>query len=629
MTIKTRINLITIGLMLTLLGISYLATQQLLKTEQQRYTDTKINAHQLLWQAELNNHLENMVNAGRLLMRDSETLAALKAGDHEELAKAARNSYILLSAEGIISSLVLYDASGRVAWSAPDVFSGTGGPLIHNALTTGKVQKGLQRNPAGKLELITATPLYARGQSIGVGVYGKTLQPLIEQFGKLTHGDAFVLSPQRKLEYGTNQRLLADIESAVDYAETPRLTNIDLANSSLVITTLPLRDSADSLLGYLVTAHDETETLTLMRRISTMTGLVVIAGIVLSILLLSWLLKRAFRPIEMVIDISNGIANGNLDAEIAPSTQQDETGRLLAAAHTMQTRLRHIVSDVHRGSNAISRLSSDIATANANLAERTEEQASGLETTASSMEAIAITSRRNADDAASASKLATDAMQRANQGADSLMATNKAVGNIRQSCTKIAEIVGLIDDIAFQTNLLALNASVEAARAGEQGKGFAVVAAEVQNLATRSAAAASEVKALIDETRKIIAEGSSLAEASGEALTTIVDSVKNVHRLIQDIADASAEQATGIREINDALTQLDTATQENSALVEETASASATLAEEARQLREVMGFFKLGASGMAIRPDDGSRSDGPSPTSAEQERVAAALIANR
>ncbi len=632
MTIKTRINLFAAGLMLALLGISFIAAQQLLKAEQRRYTDAKINAYQVLWQAEMHNRLENMTNAGRLLMRDRETLAALQAGEREKLAAAARNSYILLSAEGIVSSLVLYDASGEVAWSAPNAFTGAGGQLVQDALSTGKVQKGLQRNPAGKLEIITATPLYARGQPIGVGVYGKALQALIQHFADLTHSDAFVLSPQGKLEYGTNRGLFEAIEQAIAYSEKPILNNITLTDSSFVATTLPLRDSVGNLVGYLVNAHDETETLGLMHRISIMTGIAIFIGIIIALGLLSWLLQRAFRPIQMVIDISNDIASGKLDATITAPTKPDETGRVLAAAGTMQARLRQVVDKVRHGAQQISSLSAEIANANSNLAERTEEQANSLETTTSSMEEIAITSRRNADDAESANKLAKEAMALANSGAKSIMATNKAVNNISASSAKIAEIVGLIDDIAFQTNLLALNASVEAARAGEQGKGFSVVATEVRNLAERSATAASEVKTLIEETQQAIAEGSALAETSGEALTSIVSSVKKVHALIEDIALASEEQAMGIREINAALTLIDTTTQENTQLVEETATASSTLAVEAKQLRQVMNFFKLRETGIASRTIDTERHPaderGIRP-SGNQERVAPALVANR
>ncbi|HFD87803.1 MAG TPA: hypothetical protein ENJ35_09035 [Gammaproteobacteria bacterium] len=270
-----------------------------------------------------------------------------------------------------------------------------------------------------------------------------------------------------------------------------------------------------------------------------------------------------------------------------------EIGQLLLTADTMQKKLGHIVRDVRCGSDKITSISTKISRNNHSLATRTEEQANSLETTSSSMEEIASAARQNADNATSANKLAQTMIKQADAGDHSIIATIDAVEDISNRSQQIEDIVGMIDEIAFQTNLLALNASVEAARAGEQGKGFSVVAGEVRNLAERSAKAANEVKTLIADTRETVGRGVSLASASGEALTAIIESVHQVSNLIQEITTASSEQAAGINEINSALSQIDSTTQENSALVEETASASAELVNQAKSLQQLMGYFKL------------------------------------
>ncbi len=630
MTIKTRINLLTATLMLLLVAASFLTSQQLLQAERQRYVETTINGHRVLWQALIDNRLEAMVNAGRLLMRDAETLAALRAADRDALMRNARNSHILLSAEGIISTLILYDAGGNIVFSAPQPMSGSAGALVRQALATGKVQKGLQRNPAGHLEIVTATPLFSRGQPIGVGVYGLGLDPLLAQFRALNGAEAFVIDTGGRIEYLTDETLRPLVESHFEPATEATMITVETGDTTQSVATLPLTDRDGKLLGHLIAAHDDTATEQALTRIGRLTAAVVVGMIILSIALLSWLLRRAFQPLDAVVRVNGDIAAGRLDTPIDHHGRNDETGRLLSAAQTMRDRLRHVVGEVRRGADHVRSLSCEIASANGELAQRTAEQASSLEETAASMDEIAVTSRRNADDANAASELAREAMDKANEGAEAITATNRAVANISERSRKIAEIVGLIDDIAFQTNLLALNASVEAARAGEQGKGFSVVATEVRNLAERSASAANEVKTLVGETETAIAEGNELADVSATALNAMVSSVRRVHELIGNIAKASQEQAAGIREINASLATIDATTRDNSSAVEETATASHALADEAAAMASTMAFFHLGET---TRQENEQRPSTPVPTveaasSAGEKRIGPPLVAN-
>ena len=252
-----------------------------------------------------------------------------------------------------------------------------------------------------------------------------------------------------------------------------------------------------------------------------------------------------------------------------------------------------VVSQVKTAASEVSRGADEISQGNANLSQRTEQQASSLEETASSMEEMTSTVKQNADNAGQASQLAVAARDQAEKGGAVVSKAVRAMAEINDSSKKIADIIGVIDEIAFQTNLLALNAAVEAARAGEQGRGFAVVASEVRNLAGRSATAAKEIKALIQDSVKKVDEGSTLVTQSGQTLEQIVSSVKKVTDIVAEIAAASNEQSAGIEQVNKAVMQLDELTQQNAALVEQASAASQAMAEQARGLNDSMQKYHV------------------------------------
>jgi len=255
--------------------------------------------------------------------------------------------------------------------------------------------------------------------------------------------------------------------------------------------------------------------------------------------------------------------------------------------------LTEVVARVTQAAREILLGAEEITTGNSNLSTRTEEQASSLEETASSMEEMTTTVKQNADNAAQAKQLALAAREQAEQGVTVVGKAVQAMTGIDDSAQQIANIIGVIDEIAFQTNLLALNAAVEAARAGEQGRGFAVVASEVRNLAGRSATAAKEIKSLIQDSVKKVTDGSQLVTDSGHTLGEIVTSVKKVSDIVAEIAAASLEQSSGIEQVNRAVTQMDQITQQNAALVEETIASAQVMTGQVRDLNETMARFKL------------------------------------
>ena len=302
--------------------------------------------------------------------------------------------------------------------------------------------------------------------------------------------------------------------------------------------------------------------------------------------------RRVTQPLSVAIALAEEIESGNL-TQCVDSAALDEVGKLIRAMSAMRTRLVQAVGEV-KSSAASARIgAAEIAQGNMSLSERTESQASSLEETASSMEEMTSTVRQNADNAREANQLALGAREQAEKGGAVVSSAVSAMGEISASSRKIADIIGVINEIAFQTNLLALNAAVEAARAGEQGRGFAVVASEVRNLASRSASAAKEIKDLIEDSVGKVDEGSRLVERSGQTLEGIVVAVKKVTDIVAEIAAASNEQSEGIEQVNRAVMELDEVTQQNAALVEEAASSSASMGEEARRLTELMAFFSI------------------------------------
>jgi methyl-accepting chemotaxis protein len=323
-----------------------------------------------------------------------------------------------------------------------------------------------------------------------------------------------------------------------------------------------------------------------------------LSGMAFSILLAAaiciWLMHSIARPLAEAVKVARSVAGGDLRNRITV-TSADETGQLLQALKDMNESLVNIVSEVRVGTETIATASTQIASGNMDLSARTETQASSLEQTASSMEELTSTVKQNADSALQANQLARSASDVALRGGAVVSEVVDTMGSINASARKIVDIIDVIDSIAFQTNILALNAAVEAARAGEQGRGFAVVATEVRQLAQRSAAAAKQIKALIDDSVEKIGNGARLVDEAGATMQDIVASVKRVTDIMSEISVASKEQTEGIEQVNQAINQMDEVTQQNAALVEEAAAAAAAMQDQAESLSRVVSVFKLGA----------------------------------
>ena len=417
----------------------------------------------------------------------------------------------------------------------------------------------------------------------------KELEPLVaSDEGKLLFND---VAEKRKAYVGIRDAAFAlkadpagsldDLAAMVQTKLMPAMAAYTQSVEQVAVHQKSLFDKADA-------AIDE-ECALAIRRMAALGA----AGLILGAIM-AWLLSRSItRPLARAVALAETVATGDLRTEIEVNSR-DEVGQLLAALKRMNESLLQTVVEVHTGTDMISTASQEIAAGNMDLSSRTEQQASSLEETASSMEELTSTVKQNADNARQANALAVSASAVAVKGGTVVSEVVVTMASINESSRKIVDIIGVIDGIAFQTNILALNAAVEAARAGEQGRGFAVVASEVRNLAQRSAAAAKEIKTLINDSVAKVDAGGKLVDQAGTTMAEIVQSITRVTDIMTEIASATIEQTSGIEQINMAISQMDQVTQQNAALVEEAAAAAGSLQDQATALARVVSVFNVG-----------------------------------
>jgi methyl-accepting chemotaxis protein len=406
---------------------------------------------------------------------------------------------------------------------------------------------------------------------------------------------------------------LADIEATrgksfdteENYIKMIEAGNYDEAKEYLLSTALPaqqaLLDALDRLRDYYVA---ETKTILAETKVDFEQGRTIMIVVSLSAgllcIVLGYIITRSITgPINNAVRVADQVALGDLTAKFA-TEQKDEIGKLMSALQTMVLSLQKVIQEVKSASDQIAVASSQIANGNADLSARTESQASSLQQTAASVEQLSSTVKQNAESTVTATKLASDASSDATRGNDVVNQVVGTMNQIQDSSKKIAEITAVIDGIAFQTNILALNAAVEAARAGDQGRGFAVVASEVRTLAQRSSQAAKEIKGLIEDSVQKVNAGNELANTAGKTMTELLSSVSRVTSVLNEISNATQEQAGGIEQVNAAVAQLDQTTQQNAALVEESAAAAASLRDQASSLTTTVAQFRVNPSAQSL-----------------------------
>ncbi|MGD9849792.1 MAG: methyl-accepting chemotaxis protein [Nitrospirales bacterium] len=394
----------------------------------------------------------------------------------------------------------------------------------------------------------------------------------------------------------------------------------DLASVKACVGCHEGKQVGDMLGAVSVQIPMDAPTAQLQRNLSNMYWGILAVGVLMMALLYVLISKLVVRPMKSLEAMAEQARDGDLTARTTVQNQ-DEIGRTCESFNAMFDRVGEVMHSVKTAVSGITTGTSEINAGTSDLAERTSAQAGALEETSASMEEMTSTIKQNADNAKQANQLAVAAREVAEKGGAVTDKAVEAMDEINRSSKKIADIINVIDEIAFQTNLLALNAAVEAARAGEQGRGFAVVASEVRNLAQRSATAAKEIKSLINESVQKVGDGSELVNRSGQTLEEIVNSVKRVTDIIAEISAASQEQAAGIDQVNKAVMQMDQGTQQNAALVEQATSASQSMAQQAKDLLKQVEFFKVRAEAGGTGP--GHRMNTPSPVQSSSKKTTA------
>ena len=404
---------------------------------------------------------------------------------------------------------------------------------------------------------------------------------------------------QSKADYAQQHASLMEIAKGVDYstAETLERTGDALglmfagqseASFVAVVETLGGLQKLNAQAA--LQADSDAQSIFQGARISVLVTMAAAVG--LAVFLAVAITRAVTRPAAQAASAALAIAQGELGVPIT-AHGKDEMGLILQALEEMRSNLSRVVTGVRTSAESVASASAQIAWGSNDLSARTEQQASALEETAASMEELGSTVRQNADNARTANQLAMNASTVAAQGGEVVAEVVETMKGINASSNKIADIISVIDGIAFQTNILALNAAVEAARAGEQGRGFAVVASEVRSLAGRSAEAAKEIKSLIMASVERVEQGTLLVDKAGATMTEVVTAIRRVTDIMGEISAASSEQSAGVGQVGEAVTQMDQATQQNAALVEEMAAAAASLNTQAGELVQAVAVFKL------------------------------------
>jgi len=396
------------------------------------------------------------------------------------------------------------------------------------------------------------------------------------------------------------QMQLVDLVGAGEfsYADAARLLNQDSQKAFVAMAETIGKLSQINAEGS-VHAYEESQGAFQKARGTVVAMLV--AAIAIAVVLGLWITRLITAPVAQAVQATREIAQGNLAVDLAVRGK-DELGQLTQALIDMRDNLSRVVAGVRTSAEGVATASVQIAQGNNDLSARTEQQASALEETAASMEQLGSTVRQNADNARQANQLAMSASTVAAQGGEVVAEVVDTMKGINDASRKIADIIGVIDGIAFQTNILALNAAVEAARAGEQGRGFAVVAGEVRSLAQRSAEAAKEIKGLINASVQRVSQGTQLVDKAGATMTEVVTAIRRVTDIMGEISAASSEQSAGVGQVGEAITQMDQTTQQNAALVEQSAAAANSLNQQAQELVQSVAVFRLPQGGAPATP---------------------------
>lgn len=609
--------LVTLIVSITLIGMNLISQSHI----EDMFADATIAGKKVLWKKIIDSQMDKMLPGTSALARDRATRKALRNKDSEALKEGATTTFNLLSASKIISRMQLADLNGDVLFSAPKSFSGkTKKVIVNQAITSGKIVRGIERDDDGRLVAVVAFPLTMRGKAIGAGIFARNLQDAIEDFKKNDLSELSIFNETGKEEYSTAENYFDNIKTTLPNLGESSLQRAELNDRIDALTTLPIINNKGIALAHLMVAEDYTEPYNDLKNTNLISYGVTALIVIFALAGLYAYMQYMLKPLGKVVSNLNKIATGDLTEDVEV-TSTDEIGQLQSAMQQTTSQLREMIELINITSGHLDSSSNEMVEVSKATQSSLQEQQSSIEQVATAMNEMSATVVEVARNAGSAAEAANSADDEVNNGqsvvndtissieqlANEVENANSVINVVREDSDAIGTVLDVIRGVAEQTNLLALNAAIEAARAGEQGRGFAVVADEVRTLASRTQKSTNEIQTMIEKLqagihnavstmeqgRERAGETVKQASSAGESLSTITSSVSTINEMNTQIASAAEEQTGVAEDINRNIIDINQISDQNAQGANQILDASENVQRLSKELNSVVSRFQI------------------------------------
>lgn len=622
MTIRARLNAVAVSVVLVvavmLIGMGYRAQA----ASEARYVASVIAAKQLLWDQLVTRAQEKMSVHTKAVTRDSTALKALRKGQREVVVEQMTTTHNMLSAEGAIDRLQLFDTEGSYLAALPPGFDGMSGKsLVRLALDESKPVFGVNRDDDGSLQVITAFPLFARGKLRGVAIFSQGVQRLLDTFQQKDGSDVFVFDPRGELEVAAAKNSVKLKHLPISASEQGDLQVLESDGRYRVTVGVPIRNERGEVVASLVTSQDQTAFYRSQANTVLFSIVLVFLALVLSSGGLFWYFRKVFKPVEDAVACMVEVSEGNLKLDLPVVHRKDETGRLIMALNSMVDQLNHIIGKIGEVTSTLLSETGNLTDIASRGNQRMATQRSETDQVATATQQMSVTIQEVARNASAAAEAADKAFLQTSKGSQTVQQTfdavntlvsdvnaaGEVVNRLRTESENIGSVLDVIHGIAEQTNLLALNAAIEAARAGEQGRGFAVVADEVRNLASKTQQSTQDIQSMIEHLQQgsseavaVMAHGNESSEAMREQVSIANDAFQQIEQSVREISDmnnqiarASEEQSSVSEMISRSVTEIVSLAGQSEQAASETADAAKEISQTGLALGDLVKRFQV------------------------------------